>query len=389
MREFVRPVHEHIKDLFILDIEAFCDFADNLKYHIPDSLSESKFHATLGSIHKKSSNGFVVGEALSSGEDVVLHGRDGSHCYLRGEVPHLVLAQSESSLTLLKDNFQGPAPGVDPVGFEEVEFLVCGKESVPLPSFVTLGEEQTYVAASKGHVDGDMVASQTAAILATLLRMVEEGDELVGSVLLTFICILRLAHLDHAKVMASDVSGSDEQDDFCTGKPTVGQHIVEMDLALDNAAYHLYHQGNLALVVFLNPLGSMGVFRMLLGETGIKLFLLQSVVPILAFLTDKGEVKQHLADTVGNADEQPLETEHHRVCDMRVYLADKLRLDTTLGIVRIIYHQAYRLCALRSPLLLGLVPELKRDGGKNSAPVIRLIGDKSVEHVLPAVKQAA
>ena len=47
--------------------------------------------------------------------------------------------------------------------------------------------------------------------------------------------------------------------------------------------------------------------------------------PSLAFLTDKGEVEQHLADTVGNADEQPLEAKHHRVCDMRVYLADKLR----------------------------------------------------------------
>ena len=389
MTEFVRPVHEHIKDLFILDIEAFCDFADNLKYHIPDSLSESKFHATLGSIHKKSSNGFVVGEALSSGEDVVLHGRNGSHCNLRGEVPHLVLAQSESSLTLLKDNFQGPAPGVDPVGFEEVELPVCGNESVPLPSFVTLGEEQTYVAASKGHVDGNVIAPQTAAIIATLLRMVEEGDELVGGVFLTFICILRLAHLDHAKIMAPDVSGSDEQDDFCTGKPTVGQHIVEMDLTLDDAAYHLNHQGNLALVVFPNPFGGMGAFRMFLGETGVKLLLLQSVVPILAFLTDKGEVEQHLADTVGNADEQPLETEHHRVCDMRVYLTDKFRLDTTFGIVRIIYHQTYWLCAVRSPLLLGLVPELKRDGGKNPAPVIRLIGEKSVEHVLPAVKQAA
>ena len=69
----------------------------------------------------------------------------------------------------------------------------------------------------------------------------------------------------------------------------------------------------------------MGAFRMFLGETGVKLLLLQSVVPILAFLTDKGEVEQHLADTVGNADEQPLEAKHHRVCDMRVYLADKLR----------------------------------------------------------------
>lgn len=262
MTEFVRPVHEHIKDMFILDIEAFCDFADNLKYHIPDSLSESKFHATLGSIHKESSNGFVVGEALGSGEDVVLHGRDGSHCNLRGEVPHLVLAQSESSLTLLKDDFQRPAPGVDSVGFEEVELPVCGNESVPLPSFVALGEEQTYVAACKGHVGGDVVASQTAAILATLLRMVEEGDELVGGVLLTFICILRPAHLDHTKIMAPDVSGSDEQNDFCTSKPTVGQHIVETDLTLDNAAYHLNHQGNLALVVFPNPFGGMGAFRM-------------------------------------------------------------------------------------------------------------------------------
>ena len=51
MTEFVRSVHEHIKDLFILDIEEICDVADNLKYHIPDSLRESEFHVTLGSIH--------------------------------------------------------------------------------------------------------------------------------------------------------------------------------------------------------------------------------------------------------------------------------------------------------------------------------------------------
>ena len=195
MREFVRPVHEHIKDLFILDIEAFCDFADNLKYHIPDSLSESKFHATLGSIHKESSNGFVVGEALGSGEDVVLHGRDGSHCNLRGEVPHLVLAQPEVSLTLLKDNFQRPTPGVNPVGFEEVKLPVCGNESVPLAPLVTLGEEQTYIAACKGHVDSDVPASQTAAILAPFLGMVEESDELVSGVLRTFICVFKFRML--------------------------------------------------------------------------------------------------------------------------------------------------------------------------------------------------
>ena len=29
MREFVRPVHEYIMDLFILEIEALCDLADD------------------------------------------------------------------------------------------------------------------------------------------------------------------------------------------------------------------------------------------------------------------------------------------------------------------------------------------------------------------------
>ncbi len=389
MREFVRPIHEHIKDLFILDIEALCDFADDFKYHIPYSLSESTFHATFGSIHKESSNGFVVGETLSCGEYVVLHGCDGGHCNLRGEVPHLVLAQSEVPLTLLKDDFQGPTFGVNPVGFEEVELPVCGNESVPLAPLVTLAEEQTDVAACKGHVDSDVVASQTTAILAPFLGLVKDGHELVGGVLVTFICVLRLAHLDHSKIVASDVTRSDKQDVFCTGEPAVGQHVVEMDLALDNATYHLNHQGNLALVVFLNAHGSMGAFRMFLGETRIKLLLLQTVVPLLAFLSDKGEVEQHLANTVSDADEQPLETEHHRVRHMRVYLADKLSLDTTLGIVRVIDHQANRLSTLTRPAFLGLVPKLERDSGENLAPVIRLIGDKSVEHILPAVKQAA
>jgi hypothetical protein len=40
MTEFVRPIQERIEDILVLDIEALCDFADNLQYHIPDSLSE-------------------------------------------------------------------------------------------------------------------------------------------------------------------------------------------------------------------------------------------------------------------------------------------------------------------------------------------------------------
>ena len=73
------------------------------------------------------------------------------------------------------------------------------------------------------------------------------------------------------------------------------------------------------------------------------------------------------------------------LCDF----ADKLRLNAPLGIVRVVHHQADRFRAVARPLLLNLIPELERNGGKNLAPVIRLIGKKPIEHVLLAVEQAA
>ena len=126
MTEFVRPIQERIEDFLILDIEALCDFADNLQYHIPDSLSESKLHATHGSILKESANGLVVGEASCRREQIVLHGRDGSHGNLRGEVAHLVLSESQVLLALLEYDFQRPTSGVNPVGLEEIELAIGG-----------------------------------------------------------------------------------------------------------------------------------------------------------------------------------------------------------------------------------------------------------------------
>ena len=77
MTEFVRPIQERIEDFLILDIEALCNHADHLKYHIPDSLSESELHATFDSIIEESAHGLIVREALGGGEQVILHGRDG------------------------------------------------------------------------------------------------------------------------------------------------------------------------------------------------------------------------------------------------------------------------------------------------------------------------
>ena len=102
MTKFVRPIYKHVKDLFILDIEALCNLSDHYQYHVPDSLVESEFHATHGGILKQSADCLIVREASVGGEQVVLHGGDGGHCNLRGEVAHLVLAKPEVLLTLLE-----------------------------------------------------------------------------------------------------------------------------------------------------------------------------------------------------------------------------------------------------------------------------------------------
>ena len=368
MTEFVRPIQESIEDFLILDIETLCDFADHLKHYIPDSLSESEFHATFGSILKESANGLVVRKPSGGREQIVLYGRDSSHGNLRGEVSHLVFSESEILLALLKDYFQRPAHRVNSIGLKEIYLAVGGDESIPLAPLVALGEKQTDVAACKDHVNSYVPTAQATAVLASLLRMVEECDKLVSGVLLTFIYVLRLAHLDHAKVMASDVAGRDKQNDLGTGKPTVGQYVVEVYLALDDATYHLNHQRNLALAVLIYTLGGMGVLVVLLGEACVKLLLLQTMVALLSCLTDYSEVEKYLADAIGNANEQALEAEHHRMRHMGVYLADKLRLDATLRVVGIIDHQADGVCAVTCPLLLALVPKLAGNGGKNLAP---------------------
>ena len=389
MIEFVRLVEEQVEDLLVLDVEAFRDYADEFKQHTPDSLREGEFHAVHGGILEESADGLVVGEAPGGGEQVVLQGRDGGHCHLRGEVAHLVLAQPEVLLALLEDDLQRPSHGVDLVGLEEAELGVCGDEPVPLAALAAPGEEQPHAASSEGHVNGDVVAAQPAAVAAPVLGLVEEGDELAGGVVPPLVRILRLAHLYHAEVVAADAAGSDEADDLRAGEPAVGQHVVETDLVPDDAAYHVKHQGDLAPAVLLDAQGGVGTLPVFLGETLFELLLPQAVFPVLPRLADEGEVEQHLADAVGYADEQALEAEDHRMRHVGVYPADEFGPDAPLGIVRVVHHQADRLRARGGPALLALVPELARHGGEDLAPVVRLVGDETVKHVLAAAEQAA
>ena len=389
MIEFVRTIHKHVEDVFILDVEALCNLLNQLQESIPYPVGDAELLSAQDDITEESADCFVVGKSLGYGKKVILHGRDSRAGNLGGKVSHLVLAQAEVLLSLLEYDFQGPTHGVNPIGLLETQCGIGRNDAVPLGLLVPPGEEEPHVAAGKPDIHGDVVASQLTAPFASVLGAVEPLGKLLGREFLTFIYVLRLAHLDHAQVVALRVAGRDELDDFGTCEPAVGQHVVEVDLLLDDALDHLRHQRNLACVVLLQALGRGTAIGSLFGETGIKLLLLQVVVALFPLLADEAEVEQHLRLSVGDAEEQSLEAEYHRVGDMRVNLPNKFRLDASFGEVRVVHHQADRGIAVGHALFLGLTPQLRRDRAENLPPVVRLVGEESVEHILLAVEQAA
>lgn len=389
MIEFVRAIYKRIEDVFILDAEALCNLLNQLQESIPYPFGYAELLSAEDGITEETADSFIVREPLGYGEKVILHGGNGRAGNLGGEVAHLVLAQTEVLLAILKDNFQRPTHRVNSDGLLEVQAGVGSDDAVPVGFLVALTEEQPHVTSGKLDIHRDIVVAELTAPVASVFRTVEHLGELFGCVLLTFIYILRLAHFYHAQIVALDVAGRDELDDLGTCEPTVGQHIVEVNLLLDDALDHFNHQRNLASVVLLDALGCRAVGCMFLGETCVELLLLQTVVTLLPLLTKKAEVKQHLCLAVGDAEEESFEAEHHCMCDMRIDLPDELRLDATLGIVGIVNHQTDRGVAVRRALLSGLLPQLQRDDFENPSPVVLLVGKESVENVLLAVKQAA
>lgn len=340
-------------------------------------------------ISKESADGLVVREPFGYGEKIILHGCNGCAGNLGGKVAHLVLAETEILLAILEHDLQRPAHGVNSDGLLEIQAGVGCDDAVSVRFLVALAEEQPHVSSCKLDIHRDVVITQLSAPVASVLGMVEHLGELLGCVLPTFIYVLRLAHLNHAKVVALRVAGRDELDDFGTCEPAVGQHVVEANLMLDDALNHLNYQRNLARVIFLNTLGRWAVGSMFLGETCVELLLLQTVVAQLAFLAQEREVEQHLRLAVGDSEEESLETEHHGMGDMGIDLSDEFRLESTLGKVCVIDHQTDRGVFVRRTLLSGLPPQLQRDGLENPSPVMLLVGEDSVEHVLLTLKQAA
>lgn len=110
--------------------------------------------------------------------------------------------------------------------------------------------------------------------------------------------------------------GCDELDDLGACEPTVSQNVVKVYLIFDDTPYHLHHKRNFALVILFYAFGGVELIGVLLGEPCLKLLLLQAVILFLDFLSDKREVKQHLAPADSDVKEERLEVKYHRVTNI-------------------------------------------------------------------------
>ena len=388
MVEFLRTIHKHLEYVLILNAEAMGYLFHQFQDSIPNPVGYTQFLPTEHNVMEKAADGFVVGEPLGERKDVVLHCCDGRADYPGGEIAHLILAESKMPLAFFEHDLDRPTHGINLVRLCERERRVGRDEPVPIGSLAALTEEEPHIASRELHIHRNVVIAKLAAPLPAVLGAVEHAYELSGCVLLSFIYVLGVAHLDHSQVMASVMAGRDELDDCGACEPSIGKQVVERDTLLDGALDHLLHQRDLTRVIFLFPLGHRTAFGMILGEACVELPLFQAVVAFLSLLAHKTEVERHLRLAVCDGETESLEPKHHGMSDMGVHLPDELGLDAAFGEVRVIHDETNRRVSGRA-VLLCLSPKHPGDGGENLPPIKAFIREEPVEDILLAGEEAA
>ena len=390
MSKLVRFVNQGIHDLFICYGEDFCDGCDQFENRLPDSLRDGQFVAVSINLPEEFADSLVVHESLHGREYVVLDSHKRCACYLCREVVRLALAKSEQSLAFLEDDFLGPAPGVNPVCLEEAKPEVSREQTAPRSALAAAYEEEPDMRVGEDNVGTHVPASELAAVLllTPFAQLLDDGR---GSKILALEAVLGfslLTDLYHPYVVAPDMAGADELDNPGACEPAVSQHVAEAYLMLDSPADHFYGEVYLAhrILVKTGLDGNVPVplYTVSCGE----LLPAHAVVALPALLAKDAEVEQHLADAVGDAEEESLEAEDAAVLKMRVDASDILHAAACLGEVRVINHQA----GVVRPVVAAdddLRPKLADNVVHQPAPVCTAVVEKLVEHVFTAAKLAA
>ena len=390
MCKLIRLFHDHLEYFFVRKSEDGCKRYDRFHDELPDSLRYSEFNGFFLNLSEQPSDGFIVIKPLYKREDVVLQGDDGGVGDLLCKVLGLTLAQAKQSLALLKDDFLRPSLGVDPVCLEEVQSGVRGDESAPLPMLGAPYEE--HPAADSGELDISryVPAPEFAAILLRVL-LVEVPDECRGGEVIFVEVVLGLAllaNLDAAEIVALDTAGVHKAYDLLACEPAVRKKILEADTLPDGFPHHIHRKGDFILVILLDALARRGFLIALGSISCVKLFLRHPVILLSSFLPNKGEVKQHLRDTVRYAEKESLETEDTPVLKVGVDAADTFHSSACLWEIGVIDYQACRtVFVVGTDLYTG--PKLEVDVVHELSPVDAHITQETIEHVLLAAQEAA
>ena len=152
MSKFIRFVNHSLKHFFIRDVKNSYDGSNQFKDGSPYPFADSNFEAVLVHRPEESADCFVCREAFYYREDIVLQSDQRDTCNLRGKIVGLTLAKTEQPLPFLKDDFQGPSSGVNPVSLRESEFHVRAEQSAPRSSLASAYEEKSYRDAGKDNI---------------------------------------------------------------------------------------------------------------------------------------------------------------------------------------------------------------------------------------------
>ena len=389
MSQIIRFVNDCIEDLFLFNGEDpghdFHHFEDNTPY----PLRYGELHARVLHIPEDSANGLITGEPFGQGKQIVLQGRDRGCGKLRCEVPGLALAHTQQPLGFLEEDLEGPAHGINPIGFQELQGEVGRHYSIPGLLF-SLHKIETYICARKANVSGNILTANLAAP-SGFTPGFKQIDQCPGGEFLPFktvFCNSLLPDLDHTQVMALDVPGTYEANHLRAGEPAVGKQVVKADALSNGSLYHGYHQLDLALPVLFCPRYNGGRFISILGKPRFELLVAHAEVVLPALLPEDGEVEDELALAIRDAQKERFETKDRLVSQVGIDPTDVFNTPSRFGKVGIVHHQANSLMLVVTSHA-NLVPYLNGEVVEYLAPIINFVVYETVENILFAAKEAA
>ena len=269
------------------------------------------------------------------------------------------------------------------VGFNEIQFVVSGQQSIPVGIFCAATKEQSYSNASQLHIGHRIIAMQTAAVLYGL-PVGKQPDKFLSTEQFFLKQVFGLAHFNHTQKVAAGVSGFDELNNVSACKPTVGQQIIKTHAFTDSMLDHFNGFLNLALGVLSNAIvNGIGLLTHL-GVLFIALHLCHAkrLFRAAPFFSVKREVKNRLRLAIGTAKKEAFESKPGGMGYMRIDAAHLLDLGTGFWQVGIINNQAHRILTVERVVThIDFSQQLFVDAVNQIAPVNSAIFQKAIKNI--------